>query len=983
MMENTTQPHTWDSESQPLNEYEELTWLRHQQFEQGVSQYAIAIKLSQYIEPSQLLMAIERACAHYPALKTRYQFDDEQGLIKVCSSRTSNVLTLDSVSTVQQAIDHLRQLQATAMDLHHQPALQFHLYLLNDGEVIVGAVVHPILQNQLCWRDVFRAISSAYQQQPFDQASRISHLKPELINLDRVKCHIPGLEKSALNVTHVHAANEHGVANTFSTYLDIEQLTKLSGDELAKRNVLNGVAALFAKQISQMTDSSTVKVSLPRELDDRFFELSATMIEYNLVCVELDCSRDDPAYIVAQIESQMQQTAQLSSETSMPHVLVSWLADPVTFLRFDGVSVDRVALPTTDCRFELSLAMGVNCRQEGVIELTTAPNLSAYAGGWMLESVLKALDGQSHDQLQLRSLTVPAAAISPIDVLSQEVTQNPATSEQQPEKDIAQLIVNEFRDALGKPEMSVDDDFFDMGGHSLIATRVIGRLLKQHQVEIHINDLFSYSSAATLAQKATVHQTEVTTPHLDEQTRSDDDAFPLSLAQNSLWKAKQKYAEFGLHHIFNIPFALHFIDPVDEQVFGQAFNDLLIRHPGLRTQFFEQNGEPLQRVVPVAELDEYQWFWTSDETESEPHAVALKRESGHGFDLAKELPLRLKFIIDVDSKQQYLSLLFHHIVLDEWSVNILMDELNQAYQARIQGREPEWSFEPLPFHQYAQKQHASGMNQQHQAFWKQHLHDATWSSPIFDHNHSLSVVCEEDNNQGGWVEFKIEQTISEQLYQLAKRRNASLFNVMYAGIITALRLLGAPQNLVVGTPASGRLDAEFFDTVGYFTTMVVHMNRIEESLGVVDIIEQVKQTINGSMPYTDIPIDLIEEALLPPGEERENHIFEVFIQLHAKNKLNGYLNGANGESIEFQQVDPDKSEGGLGLQFEVMEEMVSGEPRVRVLMSYLAKHYSPAQVELLSNTTSDVLTRFATLGDGDLPLSALRTELKTTNPYIV
>ncbi|MFD2015925.1 condensation domain-containing protein [Vibrio olivae] len=120
------------------------------------------------------------------------------------------------------------------------------------------------------------------------------------------------------------------------------------------------------------------------------------------------------------------------------------------------------------------------------------------------------------------------------------------------------------------------------------------------------------------------------------------------------------------------------------------------------------------------------------------------------------------------------------------------------------------------------------------------------------------------------------------MYQLAKCRSASLFNVMYAGIITALRLLGAPQNLVVGTPASGRLDAEFFDTVGYFTTMVVHMNRVEESLSVVDIIEQVKQTINGSMPYTDIPIDLIEEALLAPGEERENHIFEVFIQLHAK-----------------------------------------------------------------------------------------------------
>lgn len=120
------------------------------------------------------------------------------------------------------------------------------------------------------------------------------------------------------------------------------------------------------------------------------------------------------------------------------------------------------------------------------------------------------------------------------------------------------------------------------------------------------------------------------------------------------------------------------------------------------------------------------------------------------------------------------------------------------------------------------------------------------------------------------------------LYQLAKARHASLFNVMYAAISASVHCLGAPEKLLVGTPASGRLDAEFFDTVGYFTTMGVQLVDFTKVQTVWQLIEQVKNSINQSMPYTDIPIDLIEEGLKGVEHETEGHMFEVFIQLHAK-----------------------------------------------------------------------------------------------------
>ena len=977
-MENTQQRENATAYSLTLSEFEELTWLRHQQSEAGVGQYAIAFQLSGQVDTGRLLNAIENACGQYSPLQVLYQFDDDQGLVKVAHPPLSHIQKVEPLRHRQAALDDILQVQMTPFDLHAQSALQFTIYLLDDNSAVVGAVVHPIVQGQVSWQQIFTLISQNYNQPlalnaPSDVASRVTQLG----STQQVKANIAPLKRSLTHaVQNIAYQGEsqratNALANKFVANVAVSQFPRLLQTEDEKHDVLVSVAALFAKQLAQLTGKSSIQLSLPRDLDDRYFELNGSMIESNLATLALESEAADVVNVAKQIDQQLHQPEAITVSHDAPHVLVSWLADPTTFLRLEDIAVDRLALSPINPPFEVALAMGVNCRGEAVLELTTSAELSSFAGGWLLENLLGVFHGQpsvsfDHLNLDIESSTVQADLV--------ESTAAP---------DHATLILNEFRQALNEPTMGLDDDFFDLGGHSLIATRVIGRLLNQHHIEVHINDLFSYSTARGLAEKASyVHAAESEVEH-PSTTELEPSEFPLSLAQNSLWKAKQKYAEFGLHHIFNIPFALRFLDKVDEAAFGHAFRDLLVRHPGLRTQFDHRDGVPFQRIVDVVDLDDYKWFWQSSETDVEPYAAALKRESGYGFDLAKELPLRLKFFRDSESNLQYLSLLFHHIVLDEWSVNILIDELNHAYQSRIRGNAPTWRFEPLPFHQYAQKQHQSGMNQQHQAFWKQHLNDATWSDPIFDATHPLSVRGEQDDNQGGWVEFKLEKSVSDGLYQLAKRQNASLFNVMYAGIITSLNLLGAPSNMVVGTPASGRLDADFFDTIGYFTTMVVHMTRVTGELSVLDVIEQVKQTINGSMPYTDIPIDLIEEALLGEGVERDNHIFEVFIQLHAKNKLNGFLSDDKGGQIEFQQVDPDKSEGGLGLQFEVMEERVDGEQRIRVLMSYLSKHYSPAQVELLSNTTCDILQRFAALGEQDLALSELKHQLKAENPYII
>ncbi len=524
--------------------------------------------------------------------------------------------------------------------------------------------------------------------------------------------------------------------------------------------------------------------------------------------------------------------------------------------------------------------------------------------------------------------------------------------------DVAALILGEFRIALGAPEMAADDDFFDLGGHSLTATRIVGRLASQHGISIRFEDVFARPTARKLALCAGT-QAPPSTPMAAPQEGARDgggDA-PLSLAQASLWKV---YAALGKGDIFNIPFGLRFLAPVDERAFGAAFRDLLIRHDILRSLFVE-DAAGVVRQSPVApdRLDQFDWFWRSEDST----ATSRAEEARHVFDLSRELPLRLRFLREDGA--QVLSLLFHHVVLDEWSVDLMMNDLAVAYLARSSGQPPVWADAPPPFADFARGQAQAGPGAAHLAWWVEMLRDPPPRRPFVAGRPEHAGQSRPD---GGWREIAVPADVGEGLYQSARACGASLFNIVYAAIGAALRDVSGQDDLIIGTSAAGRGDPRFFETVGYFTTVAAHRLRLSVDASPRMLTEQVRDLINGSLPHDDIPIDMVEAAIGHPGPE---HLFEAFIQIHAGNRMNGALTGADGREIAFRQIDPEKTESLLGLQFEVVEDVIDDLRRLRVMMSYRTDSYGPGDVDRLQDAVSDMFARFADPGLADIPLGAM------------
>lgn len=939
------------------SQYEERAWLAQMQEPEGIHRHLLAYSLTGTPDIARLVAAARTLATRWPALNSRYRFDEQGELRRQEDGNTFGAIEILRANTLIDATRLALSHQAAPFDPEAEAPFKL-LLILCETEALLVMLLHRLLDESCPAESVLRGLAAAYQGLPIPRvptpaiaAQSASGGMAPIAWLHRGD---QGAQILSAAVSGTAFPDASGA--TATRHRTVAPASLIGSDVLEltpPAALLASVAARFALFVALLGGHETINLAVPRQPGSILGEPGLAYAARDRASLAVAIGRpvtETTAAILAQIAS-----GGAAAISGLPQVTVTWLADPNDFFDAGDLRLERLPLPTREPLADLNLGVGRTADGHLLLELTTGQAVSAHAGALLIDRFGAFLD----DPTILESL--PARGTAPLRSTAGTPVEQSAPSDEA--NGIEALILAAFREALASPAMGPQDDFFDHGGHSLIATRIIGRLLGNHGIEVHFNDLFSYPTAASLARHA--RRSEAQAIGLPEVAGASGSlTAPLSLAQMSLWKA---YAAFGFNEIFNIPFALDFLDPVDERVFECAFLDLVERHPGLRTLFYADGDTVLQQVVPMYDLPGYKWFWTSDESAD----VARNSEAGHRFDLAKELPIRLRFLKDPANGRQTLSFLFHHIVLDEWSVNLMMDELAEAYRARAAGKAPRWTTEPAPFHEFARKQAAAGVNADHLAYWTDMLRDAPKSLPMLGAAQERSAPDAESLSSaaGGWVEFKLDHAVTEGLYTTAKECSASLFNVAYAAIAASLNRLGGVCDLVVGTSASGRIDPAYFDTVGYFTTVVAHRLRFSPATTLGELIATVKNTVNESLPHSEIPIDLIEEALgMTPGRD---HLFEVFIQIHAKNKLNGTLRTADGRAIEFRQVDPERHESLLGLHFEVMEEMIAGERSIRVLMSYRTEHYGPEQVEAIRTTTRDVFARFAHPGAMNEPVSSL------------
>ncbi|MEU4455556.1 amino acid adenylation domain-containing protein, partial [Nocardioides sp. NPDC023903] len=541
-----------------------------------------------------------------------------------------------------------------------------------------------------------------------------------------------------------------------------------------------------------------------------------------------------------------------------------------------------------------------------------------------------------------------------------------------PSTPIEEIVAGVFADVLGAERVGADDDFFALGGNSLLATQVAARLGAALDSRVPVRLLFEASTVAGLAVK--VEQGAGVGGRRALVAGPRPDQVPLSLAQQRMWFLNQFDTTSSVN---NIPVAVRLTGAMDVEALQLAVADVLARHETLRTVYPSTDGTPHQVILPaegnVPDL-------TPETVAPEQVRDKIAELITTGFDVIDEVPLRAK-LMRVADEEFVLVFVAHHISADGWSMGPLTRDVMIAYAARAAGAAPGWAPMPVQYADFSVWQREvlgsetdeTSLIAQQAAYWKRALAGVPdeLNLPLDRPRPSTQSFA------GGRVLFPIGGDIHAGLSAIAREQNATLFMVVHTALAVFLARMSGTEDIVIGTPNAGRGEAELDDVIGMFVNTLALRTQVGGQLTFAELLTQAKEADLAAFAHADIPFERLVELLNPERSTARHPLFQVALSFENLPDAGFELPGLSVSAVDFD-VDTAK----FDLLLTVREATAGDDAGAYAEFSYASALFDQSTVEkfaqrfqrLLAEVVADTATP---VGDLELLDEAERTELLT------
>jgi amino acid adenylation domain-containing protein len=556
-----------------------------------------------------------------------------------------------------------------------------------------------------------------------------------------------------------------------------------------------------------------------------------------------------------------------------------------------------------------------------------------------------------------------AIQVKATDKSNEEVTEKHANT------DVTSLLISLWKEALNVDSIDIDDDFYDLGGHSLIFVRVINRIESILGVSIELYDLFDYPTIRELSNYViSISNKQEATPMKEEEIVPVEVAeyYELSPSQKRLWVANLFAGDKAVYNVF----ASFAFDDLNIEILQRSFDTLIERHESLRTTFTNINGEPYQIIHQPNDLG-FKIEYEDLSRVSESTLIAGKKANevvNSLFDL-EEGPLIRVNVYKVNQQEFILTLTMHHLVSDGWSLDVLINEVKMLYKALLSGQMK--ILEPLKF-QF--KDYSGWQNRRlregvlmkrHKEYW---LDQFTGIVPVLNLEADFIRPRVKTYN-GRKVIHVLDQESSSAFKKLVRDQGLTSFTGVVSLVKVLLFRYTSQMDITIGTVMNGRERLDFEQQIGFYVNYLALRTKFEAAISFYDLMKKVNEVITKAYEHQSYPFDLLIDDLKIQRDPSRTPLFDIVVTFqnltapidstteHKIGAEEGFKVQSSNSMEDLNLAFADSSGGGLTLSLTYNTDLFE-DRRIRGLIAHVENLMkSVAQVPDLSINQLELISK--------------------------
>ncbi|MEI2579463.1 amino acid adenylation domain-containing protein [Scytonema sp. PRP1] len=446
-----------------------------------------------------------------------------------------------------------------------------------------------------------------------------------------------------------------------------------------------------------------------------------------------------------------------------------------------------------------------------------------------------------------------------------------------PRNPIEEKLALIWAELLGLEQIGANDNFFHLGGHSLIATQMLSRVREVFTVELSFHQIFENPTIGSLAQLIQQGQGDQQWQRLAIERIPHEGLLPVSFAQERVYFIQQLAPE---SNAYQFQATLRFHGQLNIAVLQQCLSEIVLRHEIFRTTYPGVNGRLFQVIHPHQPIS----FTVIDvqsfpESERQTEAQKLvETEVQKPLDL-NQLPLVKWVLLKLNDQEHLLIHIEHHMIHDGWSFNVFLGELVELYQAFSLGNPSPLTEPLLQFADFAhwQRQWVKSQEAQAQlAYWQQKL---SGSSPLLELPLDRPRPAEQ-TYKGNQIRVELPIDLCESLRVLSRQEGVTLFMTMLATFLVMLHRYTGQDDLCVGTAVANRRMHEIEKLIGMIVNNLVLRTDLSGNPTFRELLGRVRSCTMEAYANEDLPFDKVVEVLKPIRNLSHNPLFQVMFSFH-------------------------------------------------------------------------------------------------------